>query len=342
MESDGSGKLHFEAIISSEVIEHLDPPHLSRYWEIHLGAMKPDTLIVTTPNRDFNTVFETVENLSSTTGQSYRREGISYRMRHHDHRFEYTRLEFEEVYFLFMRFSIDVRCRKAAEKFDYAVSFTGVGTAYNALNQNLSVLERFPNLRSTGYCTQAAVFTACSRGVQLNQTTATWSWKNIDTILHAHYPRNIWTEYPPSSETIASSLGAMWRHFRPEYHARNTQSGFHASPVAKMLGSVYFEEEGLLVCQVSIEKLWSFNYPLGKLCRFNKDIFMEIGKRILNRTYDRGCIQGVNQLTVEFVGLEFGEGSLQSFQLKYVDGEIFIMYGYSKDPPKTFKLDRYR
>jgi 2-polyprenyl-3-methyl-5-hydroxy-6-metoxy-1,4-benzoquinol methylase len=99
LKSDGIGKPHFEAIVSSEVIEHLDPPDLSRYWEIHLGAMKPDTLIVTTPNRDFNIVFETVEKLSNTTGQSYWREGVSYRMRHDDHRFEYTRLEFEEVYF---------------------------------------------------------------------------------------------------------------------------------------------------------------------------------------------------------------------------------------------------
>lgn len=51
---------------------------------------------------------------------------------------------------------------------------------------------------------------------------------------------------------------------------------------------------------------------------------------------------GEVELRVEFVGLEFGGGSLQSFRLKYVDGEIFIMYEYSKDPPKTFKLDRYR
>ena len=53
-------------------------------------------------------------------------------------------------------------------------------------------------------------------------------------------------------------------------------------------------------------------------------------------------LEAGNQLTVEFVGLEFGGGSLQSFRFKSVDGEIFILYEYSKDPPKTFKLDKYR
>lgn len=98
--SDGIQVPDFDAIVSSEVIEHLDPPDLARYWEIHLGVMKPQTVLVTTPNRDFNTLFEKVEELSQTTGQSYWREGVNYRMRHDDHRFEYSRAEFEDVYFL--------------------------------------------------------------------------------------------------------------------------------------------------------------------------------------------------------------------------------------------------
>lgn len=87
----------FEAIISSEVIEHLDPPDLGEFWEIHLQTLKPNTLIVTTPNRDFNVLFERVEELSNRVGRSYTREGVPYRLRHEDHRFEYTRAEFEEA-----------------------------------------------------------------------------------------------------------------------------------------------------------------------------------------------------------------------------------------------------
>ena len=87
----------FEAIISSEVIEHLDPPDLERFWEVHIGNLQPNMLIVTTPNREFNILFETVEKLSGTPGRSFTREGLDYPVRHDDHRFEYTRAEFEEV-----------------------------------------------------------------------------------------------------------------------------------------------------------------------------------------------------------------------------------------------------
>ena len=90
----GSGV--FEAVTSSEVIEHLDPPDLERFWDVHLGILQPNMLVVTTPNREFNILFETVEGLSGTPGQSYTREGLEYNVRHDDHRFEYTRAEFEK------------------------------------------------------------------------------------------------------------------------------------------------------------------------------------------------------------------------------------------------------
>ena len=86
----------FEAVISSEVIEHLDPPDLEKYWDVHLNVLKPNMLIVTTPNREFNVIFETVETLSGKQGRGYARDGLNYKVRHDDHRFEYTREEFQE------------------------------------------------------------------------------------------------------------------------------------------------------------------------------------------------------------------------------------------------------
>jgi hypothetical protein len=215
-----------------------------------------------------------------------------------------------------MRFPTNARCCKAAKAFGYTVSFTGVGTAYNALNQNLSVLEQFPNLRSTGYCTQAAVFTACSSKIQSGQPSSTSSWGNLEIVSHAHYARNIWTEFPPSSETVASSLGALWRHFCPEYHARNTQCGFHASPAAKMMHGIYFEEESVVVCQLSIAELWSFDYSLGKLCRFNKAVFLEIGEKIVNQTYDRGYIEGVKSVDGRVCGLGVWRRLIAEFSIQ--------------------------
>jgi hypothetical protein len=86
----------FEAVTSSEVIEHLDQPDLDRFWDVHLGLLKPNLLAVTTPNRDFNVLFETVSALSGKKDRSFIREGLGYRVRHDDHRFEYSRVEFEE------------------------------------------------------------------------------------------------------------------------------------------------------------------------------------------------------------------------------------------------------
>jgi 2-polyprenyl-3-methyl-5-hydroxy-6-metoxy-1,4-benzoquinol methylase len=88
----------FDAVISSEVIEHLKPEDLLRYWEIHLGTLQPNVFIVTTPNRDFNAIFEFVERYSPGNGAMLHREGLPYRTRHDDHRFEYTRADFEETY----------------------------------------------------------------------------------------------------------------------------------------------------------------------------------------------------------------------------------------------------
>jgi hypothetical protein len=94
----GDGAAAFEAVTSSEVIEHLDPPDLARFWDIHLGTLKPNLLVVTTPNRYFNTLFEMVSALSGERDRSYAVQGLDYRVRHDDHRFEYTRAEFEQMY----------------------------------------------------------------------------------------------------------------------------------------------------------------------------------------------------------------------------------------------------
>jgi len=87
---------------------------------------------------------------------------------------------------------------------------------------------------------------------------------------------------------MANLLGGMWRQFCPEYHARNRQSVFHASSAAKIVDAIYFEQDESIVCQISLAKLWGFNYSLGKLCRFNEEVFIEVGGKLLNREYDRG------------------------------------------------------
>jgi 3' terminal RNA ribose 2'-O-methyltransferase Hen1 len=69
----------FDAAILMEVIEHVDPPRLPALVASVFGHARPSTVIVTTPNVEYNARYETMA------------EGA---LRHHDHRFEWTRAEF--------------------------------------------------------------------------------------------------------------------------------------------------------------------------------------------------------------------------------------------------------
>jgi 3' terminal RNA ribose 2'-O-methyltransferase Hen1 len=70
----------YDAAVLMEVVEHLDPERLSSLERVVLGEAKPRTVVVTTPNVEYNVRFEGLP------------EG---KHRHRDHRFEWTRAEFE-------------------------------------------------------------------------------------------------------------------------------------------------------------------------------------------------------------------------------------------------------
>jgi 3' terminal RNA ribose 2'-O-methyltransferase Hen1 len=69
----------YDGAVLQEVIEHLDPPQLRAAERVLFEFARPGTVIVTTPNREYNALFAT---LASGT------------MRHEDHRFEWSRGEF--------------------------------------------------------------------------------------------------------------------------------------------------------------------------------------------------------------------------------------------------------
>lgn len=69
----------FDVACLVEVVEHLDPPRLDALEPILFANLRPRTVIVTTPNREYNAVFDLPAG----------------RLRHRDHRFEWTRAEFE-------------------------------------------------------------------------------------------------------------------------------------------------------------------------------------------------------------------------------------------------------
>ncbi|WP_426568381.1 3' terminal RNA ribose 2'-O-methyltransferase Hen1 [Streptomyces canus] len=69
----------YDAAVLSEVIEHLDLPRLPALEYAVFGAARPRTVLVTTPNVEYNVRWETLP---------------AGHVRHGDHRFEWTREEF--------------------------------------------------------------------------------------------------------------------------------------------------------------------------------------------------------------------------------------------------------
>jgi 3' terminal RNA ribose 2'-O-methyltransferase Hen1 len=68
----------FDCAVLVETIEHLDADRLGVFERSVLGSLRPKTVIVTTPNAEFNTLL-----------------GVpSHRFRHPDHRFEWDRARF--------------------------------------------------------------------------------------------------------------------------------------------------------------------------------------------------------------------------------------------------------
>ena len=69
----------YDAAVGMEVIEHIDPPRLEAFEAVVFGAAEPGAVIITTPNSEYNALFENLP-----PGE----------FRHRDHRFEWTRQEF--------------------------------------------------------------------------------------------------------------------------------------------------------------------------------------------------------------------------------------------------------
>lgn len=70
----------FDGAALVEVIEHLDPPRLTALERVLFEFARPRHIVITTPNREYNVLFPTL-----AVGT----------MRHGDHRFEWSRAEFE-------------------------------------------------------------------------------------------------------------------------------------------------------------------------------------------------------------------------------------------------------
>jgi 3' terminal RNA ribose 2'-O-methyltransferase Hen1 len=90
----------FDAACVVEVIEHLDPPRLAAFERVLFEHARPQKVVITTPNAEYNVRFETLP-----AGQ----------FRHKDHRFEWTRAQFQAW------------ATSINERFGYTATFLPVG-----------------------------------------------------------------------------------------------------------------------------------------------------------------------------------------------------------------------
>lgn len=91
----------FDAATLIETIEHIDPRRLSKVEHAVFAGMRPATVLVTTPNEEYNALHGMVP------GQ----------FRHRGHRFEWKRARFQQW------------ARGVAARHGYAVSFSDIGPA---------------------------------------------------------------------------------------------------------------------------------------------------------------------------------------------------------------------
>ena len=96
----------FDAAALVEVVEHLDPGRLPAFERAVFGHARPVTVVLTTPNRDWNATIPALA------------DG---RLRHRDHRFEWTRAEFAGW------------TAKVAAAFGYEAHLNGIGEPHPGL-----------------------------------------------------------------------------------------------------------------------------------------------------------------------------------------------------------------
>jgi len=90
----------YDAAACVEVIEHMEPDRLGAFEQVVFVSARPTHVIISTPNKEYNVLFTDLKH-----GE----------MRHNDHRFEWTRAEFQEW------------AMGVAERNGYSVKFESIG-----------------------------------------------------------------------------------------------------------------------------------------------------------------------------------------------------------------------
>ncbi|XP_031230509.1 small RNA 2'-O-methyltransferase [Mastomys coucha] len=120
--------LGFDLITCIELIEHLDSDDLARFPDVVFGYLSPAMIVISTPNAEFNPLFPTVT------------------LRDADHKFEWSRMEFQTCKVFMCDLLCSERTRRAehlgnsrgVKKLQYSVLFSALQvytTSYPSLQQ---------------------------------------------------------------------------------------------------------------------------------------------------------------------------------------------------------------
>lgn len=127
----------FDAAAVVEVIEHLEPARLKAFSRALFEFARPATVVLTTPNVEYNSQWETLP---------------AGKLRHKDHRFEWTRAQFQEW------------ANATAIRFGYEVHFAPIG----------------PEIEHIGAPSQMGVFTLMPRSRTKTEASGSATFAHID------------------------------------------------------------------------------------------------------------------------------------------------------------------
>ncbi|OAY47297.1 small RNA 2'-O-methyltransferase isoform X1 [Manihot esculenta] len=146
-----------------EVIEHMEEDQACMFGDVALNYFRPKILIVSTPNYEYNVILQRSSLTNPEEDPDEKTESQSCRFRNHDHKFEWTREQFNNW------------ATELAKKHNYSVDFSGVGGSADV---------------EPGFASQIAVFMRKSLlqedGILKKENWAenckvVWEWKSVDS-----------------------------------------------------------------------------------------------------------------------------------------------------------------
>ncbi|MQM10615.1 hypothetical protein Taro_043510 [Colocasia esculenta] len=143
-----------------EVIEHMEEDQASLFGDVALSLFSPRLLIISTPNYEYNSILQRTISPNKEDDLEDKSHSAPCRFRNHDHKFEWTRKQFE------------LWATELAARHCYSVEFTGVGGSANI---------------EPGFASQIAVFRRglshqaemCSINEIVQPYEVVWEWSSL-------------------------------------------------------------------------------------------------------------------------------------------------------------------